>query len=190
MRRRYTRELLAPIVAESFSIAEVVRKLGLRQAGGNHTHISRRIRDLALDSSHFRGSAWNRGDRHIGGPSKLSHADLLIERSEMARRTPAFRLRRALREIGRSFVCELCGLGNTWRDLPLRLEIDHANGRHNDNRPENLRLLCPNCHSQTETFCAGNIGRAYRDVPLDVTEDVAVRRVRDAQMGSALDRAA
>ena len=180
MPRRYTRELLAPLVAESYSIAEVVRKLGLRQAGGNHTHISRRIRELGLDSSHFLGSNWNRGDRHVGGPAKLTAAELLVERSELDRRTPPFRLRRALLEIGRRCACELCGLSDTWRGQPLRLEIDHSNGRHNDNRPENLRYLCPNCHSQTETYCARNIGRSVGSG--DVAEEVikpALKLVRE-----------
>lgn len=159
VRNSYTREALAPAVAASFSVAEVIRRLGLRQAGGNHTHITRRIRELELDTSHFVGSRWNRG-RH--SPNRLTAAQLLIERPELARKTPSHRLRRALLEIGRPYRCEACGLGERWQHAALRLEIDHINGRHNDNRAENLRLLCPNCHSQTETFCARNIGRAYQ----------------------------
>lgn len=48
--------------------------------------------------------------------------------------------------------CLWCGVSN-WRDLPIILQLDHINGDNTDNRLENLRLLCPNCHSQTETFC-------------------------------------
>lgn len=61
-------------------------------------------------------------------------------------------------EIGRPARCEVCALPDEWQGSQLILEINHINGRHNDNRPENLRLLCPNCHSQTETFCGRNIG--------------------------------
>lgn len=50
----------------------------------------------------------------------------------------------------------LCGLGETWEGKPLRLQLDHANGDNTDNREENLRLLCPNCHSQTETYYGRN----------------------------------
>lgn len=49
--------------------------------------------------------------------------------------------------------CEICGQGNTWNDKLLVLQLDHINGIHTDNRLENLRIVCPNCHTQTDTFC-------------------------------------
>lgn len=159
--RRYTRELLAPLVAQAFSVAEVLRLLELRQAGGNHSHISRRIRHYDLDISHFRGSAQNRGQ--IGNRKKAS--EILVEKPDLAGRTHAVHLRRALMEIGTPRRCALCGMADRWLGSPLTLEVDHINGRHNDNRAENLRLLCPNCHSQTETFCARNHGVAEGTVP-------------------------
>jgi len=152
--RRYTKELLEPLVARAFSVAEVLRLLNLRQAGGNHLNISRRIRQYELDTSHFRGSAHNRGQ--IG--KRKSAAEILVERPDMANRSHAMHLRRALVEIGLPLRCALCGVSDQWRGAPLVLEIDHINGRHNDNRAKNLRFLCPNCHSQTETFCVRNIG--------------------------------
>lgn len=53
--------------------------------------------------------------------------------------------------------CAKCGLGNSWNGEPLNLQLDHANGINNDNRLINLRLLCPNCHSQTPTFCGKHL---------------------------------
>ncbi|MEP7379813.1 MAG: HNH endonuclease [Chloroflexota bacterium] len=153
---RYTRELLAAAVEQAFLVAGVIRILNLRQAGGNYTHIARRIRDFGLDTSHFDGGRRYRAQ--IGVPARKSASDLLVELPDLARRTPAFKLRRALFEIGRPLLCEGCGLSDEWLGRKLTLEIDHVNGRHNDNRAENIRFLCPNCHSQTETFCARNIG--------------------------------
>lgn len=52
--------------------------------------------------------------------------------------------------------CEWCGLGPEWNGKPIVLELDHVNGNPRDNRLENLRILCPNCHSQTDTHCGKN----------------------------------
>jgi len=53
--------------------------------------------------------------------------------------------------------CELCGIGNIWNNKKLTLQLDHINGVHSDNRIENLQIICPNCHSCTENYCAKNI---------------------------------
>ena len=50
------------------------------------------------------------------------------------------------------YKCALCGNTGEWQGKPLTLQLDHINGEHLDHRLENLRFLCPNCHSQTETF--------------------------------------
>ena len=60
--------------------------------------------------------------------------------------------KRVLREGLLGYVCSMCGI-KEWNGKPLVLQLDHINGDNRDNRIENLRLLCPNCHSQTETFC-------------------------------------
>ena len=173
-RRKYTRELLEPIVAQSLSIAEVLRRLGLRQAGGTQTHVARRIRDYGLDTTHFLGTRRNSGPGHK--PPRKAAAELLVEKHPLALRTHADKLRRALAEIGRPRECAVCGLGDEWQGSKLTLEIDHINGQHHDNRPDNLRLLCPNCHSQTETFCSRNIG---------VSEELAPYRWNEADYDRA-----
>ena len=74
------------------------------------------------------------------------------------RTKPPF-LRRALVESGRPYRCELCQNAGDWRGAPLRLEVDHVDGDYHNNCSDNLRFLCPNCHSQTDNYAGKSQGR-------------------------------
>ena len=151
VRYRYTAEALAEAVAQSRNMAEVMRLLGVRISGGSHAHLSRRIKHLGIDTSHFTGRVHNRGR---SGP-RTPVPQRLVKLPPDSRRVPGTTLKHALRMIGLPDKCEKCGVGATWQGRPLTLHVDHINGDFLDNRPVNLRLLCPNCHSQTATY-AGN----------------------------------
>jgi len=60
------------------------------------------------------------------------------------------------------FKCFICNQGNTWNDKPLTLQLDHIDGNSDNNKLDNLRLLCPNCHSQTSTYCSKGSGNRYK----------------------------
>ncbi|MER8185495.1 HNH endonuclease signature motif containing protein [Kitasatospora sp. NPDC094015] len=149
----YTKHLLEEAVAASHSVAGVVRYLGRRQAGGTQAHVARRIKSFGIDTSHFTGQAHNRGRRSA---RRLRPEQVLVRRPADAKRLPGARIRLALAEIGRPEQCEGCGTGPVWHGRPLTLEVDHISGDWSDNRAENLRLLCPNCHAVTETYCGRN----------------------------------
>ncbi|MFG2909307.1 HNH endonuclease signature motif containing protein [Kitasatospora sp. NPDC048286] len=146
----YTKELLEEAVAASQSVAGVIRYLNRPQAGGTQAHVGRRIKALGIDTSHFTGQSHRRGKP---SPRRLPPGEILVQRPAGAKRLPGFRIRRALAELGRAEECQGCGTGPEWRGQPMTLEVDHVNGDWSDNRPDNLRLLCPNCHSVTPTYC-------------------------------------
>ncbi|MET7877706.1 HNH endonuclease signature motif containing protein [Micromonospora profundi] len=161
VRYKYTPEALAEAAAAARTITEVMRLLGVRVSGGSHAHISRQLKRFGIDTSHFTGSAHNRGAR---GERRTTSSQLLVELPEGSRRTPGTRLKWALSTLGVPEECEECGTGPVWRGAPLTLHVDHINGDFLDNRPPNLRLLCPNCHSQTATYA----GRGKRGGELTV----------------------
>ncbi|MFJ6053126.1 HNH endonuclease signature motif containing protein [Streptomyces sp. NPDC092307] len=148
---RWTRAILEEAVASSHNMCEVLRRLGLEAVGGHHTHISRRVRSMGIDTSHFTGAPRTDTMRHN---SRRRTADEILRENDSPHptRTPGKLLRRALLECGVEERCADCGIEGTWMGEPLPLEVDHINGDWRDNRAENLQLLCPNCHSTTDSY--------------------------------------
>ncbi|MFJ4864976.1 MULTISPECIES: HNH endonuclease [unclassified Streptomyces] len=152
---RWTRDVLAEAVAASTNMCEVLRRLGLDVVGGHHTHISRRVKAFGIDTSHFVLPS------RAGRPKVRRTPDTVLVRQEdpQARRTQSSHLKQALTAIGIPEACRLCGVEAVWQGRPLPLEVDHIDGDWRNNRPENLRLLCPNCHSATDTYRGRAKGR-------------------------------
>ncbi|MET8328664.1 HNH endonuclease signature motif containing protein [Streptomyces sp. NPDC005181] len=152
---RWTREVLEPVVNASTSVHEVLRRLGLEAVGGHHTNISRRIKAYGIDTSHFTQPSRAGKEKLRRKPQEL----LVMNLAPDARRVPSARLKIAMASLGVAERCALCGTEPMWQGRPLPLEVDHINGSWRDNRIENLRLLCPNCHSSTDTYRGRNKGR-------------------------------
>ncbi|MFF9701781.1 HNH endonuclease signature motif containing protein [Streptomyces griseofuscus] len=158
---KWTRAILEPVVAASFSVNEVVRRLGLDSVGGHQANIARRIRAYGLDTTHFTSVV--RTERMRDNRRRRTAEEILVENtSEHAARVPGQRLKRAMNEMGVEERCARCGTDPVWRGRLLPLEVDHIDGDWRNNRIENLRFLCPNCHSVTDNYRGRGKGRHAR----------------------------
>lgn len=152
-RRRWDDSDLRRAVRDSKSIRSVLLKLNLVPAGGNYVQVRNRIADLKIDSSHFTGKGWNVGWVFDPRTPKLSLEEHLKDGS----RIQSFALKKRLFAAELKLpMCELCGWAEVSTDGRIPVELDHINGTHTDNRLENLRILCPNCHSLQSTHRGKN----------------------------------
>ena len=138
------------IVKNAYSYSDCLRSLGLGTKGGSSTDtLKRRIKELQCDISHFSSTKSTRKSYQ----AKYDLDDILVENSTYANMSCL--KTRLIKEGRMEYKCEKCGI-NEWLNQPLSLHLDHKNGKNNDHRIENLRFLCPNCHSQTDTYAGKN----------------------------------
>lgn len=125
---------------------------------GSSTHAMSNLRTRFAESninfSHIKHGVGSNLGRKFGPSSKISLESVLVENSTYGR----CHLKKRLLNLGLlKEQCALCPQGPMWNNKKLSLHIDHINGVPNDNRIENLRMLCPNCHSQTDTYAGKNL---------------------------------
>lgn len=146
-------EEFAEIVAKNFSIASCLNAQGLKARGANYVGFKKRIQRLGLNTSHFTGQGHlkNKNNPHV---PEISCDEAFVINGSLS--TVNLK-RKILKHNLKDYVCEICGICE-WRGEELSLHLDHINGVNNDNRLTNLRFLCPNCHSQTDTYCGRSKG--------------------------------
>ena len=151
-RKNCSLEHLKDAVKKSASKAGVLKELGLKVAGGNYKTIDGLIKKYSLDTSHWTGQGHLKGKANKWAKIKFKVEELLTDNNTFQ----TFKLKQRLLKDGViENKCYECGL-TSWNNKSLNMHLDHINGKSDDHRLENLRMLCPNCHSQTETYCARN----------------------------------
>ena len=146
----YSKEYLQDVVNDCNSISDVLQKLGYSRASGTMSKFIKSVlKEKEIDTSHFRPF------RRTHQAPTYSMDDILVKDSSYSN---IYSLKRRLISGGYlEYKCQICGNFGEWNGKELVLQLDHINGDHFDHRLENLRFLCPNCHSQTDTFSGKNI---------------------------------
>lgn len=149
---KYTKDVLEPVVKRNFSLKGVLKDLGICQTGGSSNYIRNLIDSFGIDRKHFKSKqkfSENNGMFKNGKTLK----EIMVENSTYSRTHLKTKI---LKERLIENKCQICGQLPEWKGKPMVLILDHINGVYDDHRLENLRMVCPNCNSQLDTYCRGN----------------------------------
>ena len=166
VKNKRTKEEYENAVKDSLSIAEVCRKLNIKPIGGNYKTVSDAIKKYDINTDHFTGKAWNQGKNYRMRVKPKSLNEILCKNSFYK----SYSLKKRLLAEGyKEYKCENpeCGL-TEWYGKPIPLELHHINGDPTDNRIENLQLLCPNCHAQTDNFRGKNKSNHKNEIECNI----------------------
>ena len=153
----YTPEQLQKLLDTSYSYANVLSKCGMSERGGNHRTLKRIIKEYGLSKDQL-----NKNRRiflkECANKSNKNKRAVCLE-DVFSNKKPMLGSRLAKRMIEEGYKekrCERCGITD-WMGMPITLQLHHKDGNHRNNQLDNLEILCPNCHTQTDTYGAKNI---------------------------------
>lgn len=149
---KISKDALQKIFNESNSYTEILKKLGFKSFSANRKTLEKRLQNEVFDLTLFNKNQETHRKNNIDLLRKKSifgKDDYLIENCQHSRGTVK---RFILKNDLLPYKCNSCGNIGVWLDKKISLQLEHKNGINNDNRIENLCFLCPNCHSQTDTW--------------------------------------
>ena len=144
--KKYTKDWLEQLCAESYSYSEVLRKAGRAQAGGSQATLKKKIEEFDIDISHFTGQRWQHSPTF---QEKYTPEKLFVKNSPVSNQT----IRNYLNKYALvEYVCSGCGCNGEWQGKTLALQLHHIDGDNTNNELSNLTYLCPNCHAVTDNW--------------------------------------
>jgi Zn finger protein HypA/HybF involved in hydrogenase expression len=162
---KVSNEKFTTLVKNSKTMSELLKHFGMENKGGNFKTCKKRIVELQIDTSHFlsrtQSSNWTR---------QVTKEDLLKKLTTNSRCNRTDLKKRLIKFNIIKYECAKCKNNGIWENEKLTLQLEHKNGISDDNRIENLELLCPNCHSQTSTFAGRSLNK-HRIKPSEINPD-------------------
>ena len=155
--KKLTIEEIKIIVSESYSSSEACKKLGMAAKSGSTTRFRKFLDKNKIDYSHWTGQLWSKGktsleDKRIKSTGNTYESIFCENSKASATYVKSLIIKKQLLP----YYCAICNMQPVWNGKVLKLQMDHINGTRNDHRLQNLRIVCPNCHSQTDTFGSKN----------------------------------
>lgn len=150
---KYSKEIIEEAVKNNFTLSDVMRSLNLKPRGSNFSRFKKMIVHFQIDTTHF---------KQPGSPGSVHTIKTFTEEILIlnGKGWNSNSIKKKLFEFNlMKNECSLCGSLPVWNGQPLTLQLDHIDGNHRNNELNNLRILCPNCHSQTDNYSAKNINR-------------------------------